>query len=60
VTKQQSIAAIYSQIEGELRNQYSIGYVPARSTPDGQYHRIELSVRDRHLSVAARDGYYSK
>jgi len=60
VTKQQSIAAIYSQIEGELRNQYSIGYVPARSTPDRQYHRIELSVRDRHLSVAARDGYYSK
>lgn len=60
VTSQQSVAAIFTQIESELRNQYSLGYTPARSLPDGRYHRIELRTTDRHLTVAARDGYYSR
>jgi VWFA-related protein len=60
VMKEQSIEAIYSQIEEALRNQYSIGYTPTCQTDDGKYHKIRLTTKDRHFVVAARDGYYSQ
>jgi VWFA-related protein len=59
VTKGQSIEAIYSQIEDFLRSQYSIGYTPQRPA-DGKYHNINLTTKDRHQVVHARDGYYAK
>jgi len=60
VTAAQSIEDIYAQIEEDLRNQYSIGYTPGRAKPDGKYHKIKLSTKDRHLIVNARAGYYAK
>ncbi len=60
VTKDQPIEAIYSQIGEALRNQYSIGYAPTRQIDDGKYHKIKLTTKDRHMDVAARDGYYAK
>ena len=60
VTNDQSIEAIYSQIEEALRNQYSIGYTPGRKESDGKYHKIKLTTKNRHLVVNARDGYYAK
>jgi VWFA-related protein len=58
VTKTRSIEVIYSQIEDELRNQYSVGYTP--SQVDGRYHKIRLVTKDHHLIVATRDGYFAK
>ena len=52
---------IYDQIEEELRNQYSLGYIPS-DTPgqsSGGYHKILVSVKRKGLTVRARDGYYS-
>ena len=60
VTKNESIEAIYSQIEDVLRNQYNIGYNPGRTNGDGKYHKIKLTTKDRHLTVHTRDGYYAK
>ncbi len=60
VTASQSIEDIYSQIEEALRNQYSIGYTPARARPDGKYHKIKLTTKARHLTVNTRAGYYAK
>lgn len=60
VTKNQTIEAIYAEIENSLRNQYSIGYTPPRSAADGKYHKIKLTTNDRHLIVDARNGYYAK
>jgi VWFA-related protein len=60
VTKNQPIEAIYSRIEEVLRNQYSIGYTPNRSSSDGKFHTIKLRTRDRHLVVLTRNGYYAK
>jgi VWFA-related protein len=60
VTKNRTIETIYSQIEDELRNQYSIGYTPMRLSADGMYHKIELTTKDRNLIVDTRDGYYAK
>lgn len=60
VKESQTIEVIYSQIEDALRNQYNIGYTPARPDADGMYHKIKLTTKDRHLTVITRDGYYSK
>jgi VWFA-related protein len=60
VAKNRPIDAIYSEIEGALRNQYSIGYTPNRSSPDGKFHKIKLTTRDRHLVVITRNGYFAK
>jgi len=60
VTKDQPIEAIYSRIEEALRNQYSISYTPSRSSPDGKFHKIKLSTRNRHQVVSTRNGYYAK
>lgn len=59
VSKKQSVDEIYSIIEEELRNQYSLGYTPERGdTPEGGYHKIRLMTRPKGLIVQARDGYY--
>jgi VWFA-related protein len=60
VSKKQPIDQIYSQIAGELRNQYNLGYTPDRAgTTDSSYHRILVAVKRNNLIVQARDGYYS-
>ncbi len=60
VTARDSIGKIYAEIEETLRNQYRIGYTPGRTSASGQYHRIQLSVKQPGLIVQTRDGYYSK
>jgi VWFA-related protein len=60
VTPSQSIEDIYAEIEDDLRNQYSIGYTPGRAKPDGKYHKIKLTTKDRHFTVNTRAGYYAK
>jgi VWFA-related protein len=60
VTGTQSMEDIYSEIEEALRNQYSIGYTPARAGSDGKYHKIKLTTKDRHLAVSTRAGYYAR
>jgi VWFA-related protein len=60
VTGKQTIGTIYSQIEDELRNQYSIGYTPGRPGPDGKYHKIQLKTKNRDLVVSTRKGYYAR
>lgn len=56
VSKAAPLAAIYSQLEEELRNQYSIGYTPDRGGPG--YRKIHLAAK-AGLSVVTRDGYYA-
>jgi VWFA-related protein len=58
VSKKETVDKIYSEIEEELRNQYSLGYTPDKDTGPG-YHRIQLTTKNKDLVVQARDGYYS-
>ncbi len=60
VSKKQTIAQVYQQIQDELRNQYNLGYTPDRKD-DGvnDYHKISLTTKQKDLVVQARDGYYS-
>jgi len=59
VSKKQPIEQIYSTIEEELRNQYSLGYTPDKAETGG-YHKIVLKTKQNDLVVQARDGYYSE
>jgi VWFA-related protein len=59
VSKKEPVEQIYSQIEEELRNQYSLGYSPDRGgAAEPGYHKIQVAAKPRDLSVQARDGYY--
>jgi len=51
-----ALGPIFSTIDEELRNQYSIGYVP-NQTAEG-FRRIKLTLVRRGLRVSAREGYY--
>lgn len=57
-SKKKSLDQIYSEIEEELRNQYSLGYTPDRPEADGAFRKIEVTVRDKKYQVRAREGYY--
>jgi VWFA-related protein len=58
VSRDNSIAAIYTQIEDDLRSQYSIGYTPDRPGTDARYRRLKLTTKRSGLVVRTRDGYY--
>jgi len=57
VSKKQPIEQIYSRLEEELRNQYSLGYTPDKE--GSGFRKISLAVKQKGLVVQARDGYYA-
>src|SRR5581483_8387256 len=57
ISKKQPIDEIYSQIEQELRNQYSLGYTPDHNGTTS-YHKIHLAAKEKNDVVQTRDGYY--
>jgi VWFA-related protein len=57
VSKKETVDKIYSQIEEDLRNQYSIGYTPDKNTGPG-FHKLRLTTKQTDLVVQPRDGYY--
>jgi len=60
VSKKQPIDQIYSEITEELRNQYNLGYTPDReASNNSSYHKIQLSAKQKDMTVQARDGYYA-
>jgi len=51
----------FQDIGDELRNQYSIAYIPTNSLLDGKYHRIRIETPDhKGYQVRARRGYFAK
>ena len=56
-TKKQSLEQIYSSIEEELRNQYNLGFTPAKSDSAG-YHKLTLTAKPKDTEVQAREGFY--
>ena len=55
-----AIEDIYAQVMSEARNQYTLGYTPARpKTPTtAAYRNIEVLVDRPGLKISAKDGYY--
>ncbi|HEX3685379.1 MAG TPA: VWA domain-containing protein [Bryobacteraceae bacterium] len=58
VSKKKTVDQIYTQIEEELRNQYSLGYT-SDQTGSGVFRKIQLTVKQKGLTVQTRDGYYA-
>jgi VWFA-related protein len=59
VSKKMPIEKVYSAIEEDLRNQYSLGYSPNRTEDEERgYHRIHLVTKRKELVVQTREGYY--
>jgi Ca-activated chloride channel family protein len=71
---QGAMPGIYNQIAGQLRHQYSLGFIPTNSTKDGKYHKLKVQLVDAQgnplvitnkkgkkvkYRVVARQGYYS-
>jgi VWFA-related protein len=65
---------IYQQVAGQLRHQYSLGFIPTDSTKDGKYHKLDVQLVDTQgnaliitdkkgkkvkYRVVSREGYYS-
>lgn len=65
---------IFEQINGQLRTQYDLGFVPANPAKDGKYHKLKVDLVDDHgnplqivnrkgkvvkYRIEARDGYYA-
>jgi VWFA-related protein len=65
---------IYQQIAGQLRHQYSVGFIPTDSTKNGKYHKLKVDLVDAQgnplvitntkgktvkYRVVSREGYYS-
>jgi Ca-activated chloride channel homolog len=51
----------FQDIGDELRNQYSIAYIPTNSQLDGKYHKIRIEVPEhKGYQVRARRGYFAK
>jgi len=57
VSKKQPIEEIYSSIQEELRNQYSLGFTPVKDDSAG-YHKILLTTKQKDATVQTRDGFY--
>ncbi len=60
VSKKQPIDQIYSEIELELRNQYSLAYTPDKAVAGPGYHKITLTTTNKDLLVQTREGYYAE
>jgi VWFA-related protein len=60
LTPAESLQKIYSRIDDDLRNQYSLGFTPvaSREKNPSVYRKIHVSVKRKGLTVRARDGYY--
>lgn len=58
VSRRQPITQVFSAIEEDLRNQYSLGYSPDRPEAGRDYRRIHLTTRRTGLIVQTREGYY--
>jgi len=54
---------IFERIAVELRNQYSIGYIPKNFQPDGRWRKVKVKVKPpkgmSRLIVRTREGYYA-
>jgi Ca-activated chloride channel homolog len=56
---EREVVEAFTEIAGNIRRGYSIGYVPANSRLDGEYRRVKVLVTmpGQRLTVRVRDGY---
>jgi VWFA-related protein len=58
LSKKLTAAQIYTQVEEDMRHQYSISYTPDKA--ESGYHKLHLATKNADLSVQTREGFYSE
>ena len=61
-TTDDDIEAAYDKVLGELRAQYSLGYVSTNAKTDGRWRKVEIKVKRSDLKgakIRSRSGYYA-
>lgn len=58
LSKKKTAVQIYTQIEEEMRHQYSLSYTPDKA--ENGYHKLHLRTRNADLAVQTRDGFYAE
>ncbi len=58
VDSSDELAAIYSQVEEELRSQYLVAYQSANPDQSGKFRKVDLQVDKPGLEVKTMTGYY--
>ena len=53
------LVSVYKDIERELRSQYLVAYNSDQQNKAGEYHEVEIKVRDGKLKARTVRGYYS-
>ncbi len=59
VNGKHTLQDVFKEIQDEMRNQYSIGYVPTNTDRDGSFRHIQIKTDDKDYKVQARTGYYA-
>ncbi len=59
VSSKHPLNEVFTEIQNELRNQYSIGYESSNPNRDGSFRHIEINVDNPNDRVQARNGYYA-
>lgn len=49
----------FPRLDEDLRSYYALTYIPARTAPDGKFHKIAVKVKQPGLSAKTRSGYTS-
>ncbi len=57
--KKENLDDIYAQISEQLRTQYVLGYTPDKDSTLTGFHKVQLTVKKKDLSVQTRPGYYA-
>ena len=58
VKRKRTLDDILDEINDVVRNQYAIGYSPARDLSEPGFRKVELRTKDKGLEVQTREGYY--
>lgn len=57
--KLQDLSDDFSEIQGELRSQYSVSYKPDDFVANGEFRSIQIIPENKKLKVRARKGYFA-
>ena len=60
VDKKHTLQNVFSDIQNEMRSQYSLAYKPSGQAAHGDYHQIEVRTKSPDYQVQTRKGYYSR
>ena len=60
ITNQFRLENAFAEIFSEMRVEYSLGYYPTNSKPDGKYRHLKVEMANKNYKAQTRKGYYAR